>query len=334
MSAGDDALIPVALQRVTEHFDEVHVGKPATAAEIERLERKTGALPRGLRALYRTFSGIRVRTLDEGVDGSLLSAREAARERIPEFPRLVPLAADGCGNYHSVLVGKGPGEGAVVQWEHELGSIETVVASSVPRYFSMWADELCTCVAPDGTRDPHVQHPWMRDERWMNRHDPGWKALLTQPRFLALLEDEERRRRELLGAHDDDDTPASDYPLATEDQLRARALEELLKGVRPAARRAISRRFSKLSSSQLYDLENALTETAKAECLLILLDAAGTGCPAWLAELTRTHGNPLESGQVRAAIQGESQDLLVSLIDHDPAAARKLAKGKATLTRE
>lgn len=68
-------------------------------------------------------------------------------------------------------------------------------------------------------------------------------------------------------AHDDDDSAASDYPLATEDQLRARALEELLKGVRPAARRAISRRFSKLSSRQLYDLENALIETAKAECL-------------------------------------------------------------------
>jgi hypothetical protein len=293
-----EAIIRAALARIVEHFDEVRVGKSATKAEIEKLVDKTGPLPAELLTFYRVANGVVVRTEDTGVDGTMYSTRESRREYVREYPRLVPIAEDGCGNYECVLRGKGPGEGAVVFWDHEEGGISHLIAGSVSAYVDLLARDLCTNVEPDGTRDLNADAPWL-EEAWLKKHDPKAKALLSDPKFRALLAVSDGDEDE-----DEDDGGGSE----TTGMLHDRILEGMTRGLKPV----VKQQLKGMSVDQLVCLRDELAGMAQAECLLVILDAANTKVPGWLAEQVRADASA-DSVQIGCARYGAAREMLEAM---------------------
>lgn len=198
-----DLVFAAITSRLRAHFETVRFREPLGAGE--RASRFGGLpeLPHDLRSFYALCDGIEVAV--EGtndVQGDVFDLRRIGLSYplcgTPSCARLIPIRADGCGDYDCVVAGSGPCEGAVVFWDHEVSDRPAYLLGGTLRsYLTMWADNLIHTYERDGKRrpetiaprlttwpwvgKPEVQHPWPFDEDWLRAVDPGVEAILRDP---------------------------------------------------------------------------------------------------------------------------------------------------------
>jgi hypothetical protein len=156
-----------------------------------------------LRAFYSATNGFDLHL--EGAwydDGDVLSIERSLSfypvvdDSICAFAdRLIPLRADGCGNYDCYFATLDFEHPPIVFWDRESpDGWSVLLGSSLDRYFELLALRLATLHDRNGTLFPEydpervdqLHFPWPHDHVWTARHDPAGAALLNDPVFRAM----------------------------------------------------------------------------------------------------------------------------------------------------
>jgi hypothetical protein len=191
--------LDTTLNRLRRHFRHVDAEKPASTDSLKALVADVPDVPEDLLNFFRRTNGVGVH-LNDSVVGQVFSVEEARSAFSLALDshvarRLLPIRADGYGNYDCVVVGPGLAQGAVVFWDHEVyAGPAYLLAGSFASFFQMWADHVIEVYLRDGREDPRYiaprlnkwpwvgeaerTHPWPFDEEWMKAVDPRAAMLL------------------------------------------------------------------------------------------------------------------------------------------------------------
>jgi hypothetical protein len=194
-----EATLRSVLARMRRSFPAATIAPPIAEANLRTLTEACGRLHPGYVELLRICDGIDVGVEDD-YEGRLLGSAQVVHivKRLRSDRALVPLRADGAGDFDCVVCGSGVGYGSVVFWDHETSSNPRyLLGSSIAAYLRMWTDWLVKRYRRDGglrwrfrsdsmawamfTSLGGLDHPWPFKEHWLRKHDPDAARMLDDP---------------------------------------------------------------------------------------------------------------------------------------------------------
>lgn len=152
-------LIDTSFNRLAEHFGaHLFVHPPVTAADLAKLERVVGSLPREYDIFLLTTNGLRIHADGPETELHLWSSQESLASVVsgPETlipPGLLPIKGDPTGERDWLVVEPCPVRGAIVRWDPWIPEAQ-LVASGLGTYFSAWTRFVTRNYSPEGKHRP------------------------------------------------------------------------------------------------------------------------------------------------------------------------------------
>lgn len=196
--------IKAVIQQLQSYFPAAVAGESADARLVDQVFQAFPGAPEELRVFWSECDGIRV-PIDDEVVGTIYSVSHLMKmlswwldDSTGFHSTVLPIADDGCGDFHCLHCGESGLNGCVV-FVDQHWTPAYLLAGSLPSYLEFWAESCMAKFTPDGKKDPRyvpprtsewpflgeseLSHPWPYDEKWLRTRDSDAERILQDSRL-------------------------------------------------------------------------------------------------------------------------------------------------------